>query len=716
MGEKLEDTVLKLLRSPSFLSTTDGGCTPFTDLSSPHVRSPHVSLMSDVDPEVKGPMVASTNMVRLCLAPGIRADEYVVAGGVDLVAFAFDGILEALAGRKLLLVPNKERTTILCLTTNPFIPAISVDGCWIQYIKSHVSGCCCSICMRALSQVLERRTKIGKYENLSESGLPVAVCTPVVALPAHKLKLTGETGFLSISCDMLVKWVPWGRQSVAEILRLATLQGRSRAEVNASLAHSWIYTVYNGKAYKIKKIWFDMTPLSTFFNKENGEILTFASFMEKRYGLSAVCLSSPMIEAVPEKRSETCYLLPEYCCVLRPTSGFVPMHTVHAQTRTTDRKVCVEAIKNQNMVVKTDFLEAIDLVPLEAEGSIMVSPVSLSLVSDVDAHRWVLIVIGTCDISPYILPGSSPAAILSCASVQNVAGLVRRACSQWTPDLLVVVLKGRSASTYATIKYVSLVECGTPCQVLQADTLMRPNLRSAVEDQIRLKVFGSRATNSGIVALDFHRFGDVSIFTIAWNQTGQSVQVKYILEQSHAPLSDLDMAERYLMLLRKNEKQLPAEPVIVVACRRGITGQENLNLKLFEVFSRFSLVVACVKTDMRLFSMEGSGNMPAGFCVDLPGERGFYLVPHTVDQGNALPVLFLVAETHVSFEVLKNIVWRGYGSEQKRRLPELFRHTLKLSELVGIHLRKCAGRDLKKILEKSQGWKKLLESQQYFYL
>jgi hypothetical protein len=667
-------------------------------------------------------LVASTNLIRLCLAPGFRADEYLVQGGVDLVAFAFDSIRESLRAHKMLMVPNRDQTTILCLTTDPLTPTqfalFTVAGIYLQFMRAHKSGCMCSVCMRAFSQVLERRGKIGKYENLADPELPVAVSTPIVALPGFKLKLTGETGFLTISCDTLVKWIPWGRQSVAEILRLATLQGRTRIDVNTSLSQSWIYTIYNGKAYKIKKIWFDMTPLSTFFNKQTGEVMTYAEHIEKRYGLSAVCLSSPLIEAVPEKRSETCFLLPEYCCVLRPSSGFVPMHVVHAQTRTGDRQSCIESIKSEYVVVKTEWLDCVDLVPLEAGGTILQPhPVleNIKIIQKNPTHKWVLIVIGQCDISPYVLPGSSPSAILSCGSTQNVGSLIRRAAAQWEPNLIVVVLKGRSGSTYATIKYVSLVECGIPCQVLQAETLLRQSLRPEVENQIKMKTCSGTTVGgqSSIVALDFHRFGDVSIFAIAWNAPARGVEVKYVLEQSHEPLSEHDMADQYVMLLKKHGASLPAEPVIVLACRRGLQDQKGLVEHIGEIFTRFSLVVAYVNTEIRMF--ESNRNVPAGFCVDIPN-RGFYLVPHKVEQGNALPVLFVVEKAHLGIEVLKNMIWKSYGTDQTRRMPELFRHTLKLSELIGINLRKCAGRDLKRNLEKSNGWKKLLESKKCFYL
>jgi hypothetical protein len=732
---KFSSVSLSLLRCPSVISTTDGGYTPFTDLSSPGMRSPIPSTPTVVEDGWLKPvprnMVATTNMMTISVAEGYRTDEYLVCGNIDLVACMFGCIGNELGSVRILMEPHGDSTTILCMTNHP-IPGgiavpLTVDGVILQFVKTHTRGCVCVICLKGFSQVLERPAKIGKYENLSGGLVPTAVSCPVIALPAHKLKLTGETGSLSVACDSLVKWIPWGKESVAGLLRTATVQGKTRAEVNESLSQSWIYTIYNGKPYKIKKVWFDMTPLSCFFDKKKGEMVSYASWIEKRYARTPVCLSSPMIEVQAEKRSETCFLVPEYCFILRPSQSCVPMHTVHAQTRTMDRRLCIEEIKQAHVTVKPQFADVINLAPIEAEGTILAPAVNLCITPlrrrPLPRHfRWALILIGVSEVSPTwliyeVFEGCAPVAVLSCGSHQGAAATIRRVVAQARPDIIIVVLKNKAGSVYSTVKYVSLVECGVPCQVIHADTFHRQSPRIDLINQIRAKLgIGSVAGPQCLVALDFHRFGDLSIFAVAFKRS-DTVELKYILDNSNAPLSEEDMADRYMMLLKQTLLDLPGEPIVVLACRRGVPKTIPLAERMGEVFNRFSLLVASVKNEIRLFSATDSGkNVPPGFCVDLK-EGGFYLVPHRVEHGNSLAVLFLLAAQHVNDEVLKNVVWSSYGSDQTRRLPDLFRHTMKISELIGIHLRKIAGKDVRNCLEMSSGWKKLFETKsRYFYL
>ena len=726
MERKRGDVPSNLMRCPSLISTTDGGLTPQTDLSSPLVRSPSVFVAK---PEEASGIVASTNLVRLCLVEGYRVHEYTVNGSVDLVSLCYERLKRELGTTRILMIPNRDQTTVLAVTNQAATRLqISVDGVTLQFARSHEPGCWCIICMKGFSHIIERGTKIGKYESLCfDSQLPTAVSRSVVAIPVQRLKLVRETGALTLACDSLVKWLPWGKQSVADLLRLATLQGKTRVETNLILAQSWIYTIYNGKPYRIKKIWFDMTPLSCFFDKKTGETISYASFVEKRYGMKAICVSSPMIEAVAEKRAETCFLVPELCFVLRPSPNGVPMHTVHAQTRTKTRSACIDSIV-ENVLVKEKFETVVDVRPVQVIGDLMSRPVRLSVLpcrrSAIlpTAHRWSLVLIGASNFSPSwliynVFDGQSPAIILSCGSNQGAAAVVRRAAQG--SEMIVVVLKTKS-SVYATVKYVSLVECGVPCQVILADTIERESARVDLTSQIRAKLFFAQTPScpDNVIGLDFHRFGDVSVFTIAW-KSAYKIEVRYCIDQSGSALTEPEMMDRYLVLLGSELWRLPVDPVIIMACRRGIPSSSPLAVdpRLRNMFGDdFSLIIACVKSDVRLFSSEGNDVDP-GFAFDVPG--GFYLVPHRVEQGNALPVLFLVVVGHLQSDVLKKIVYRSYGSDETRRLPEVFRHTLKLSEMIGIHLRKSAGRggDLVKCLEASQAWKDLLKrTSSYFYL
>jgi hypothetical protein len=718
MERKALDVPVHLMRCPSLISTADGGSTPQTELSSPIVRSPNALF------EREGPRteVASSNLIRLSLIDGYRLDEYLVHGSVDLVAFGYDRLAWELKTNRIILVPNRDETTLLVVTSSDAIEQSFIEGVSVRFAKSHHRGCACNTCMRGLSQILERSgPKVGKYEFLSSPNIPLTVSRPIVAVPAQRVKLVRETASLSVACDSLVKWVPWGKGSVAEILRAAAVEGKTRVETNLLLSSSWIYTIYNGKPYRIRKVWFDMTPLSIFFDKKRRENVTYASYIERIYGFKIVCVSSPMIEVMAEKRSETCFLIPELCFVLRPAQTGVSMHTVHGQTRIKSRSVCIESIID-NIDINEKFKDVFNMSPVEIEGTILPSPIRLdglcpSRTSVFTTLRWSLVVIGAINsFNPAwliynVFEGCSPKTVLTCGGSQGTAAVIRRAVQG--SDLVVVILKSKS-SIYATVKYVSLVECGVPCQVILSDTLEKQSALVDIRNQITHKIScESFPGSANAVALDYHRFGDVSVFTVAWTVASR-VQVRYLIDQSGLSFSEPEMMEKYLILLAREFRNLPRNPVILLACRRGIPSIElDDRVKLLFGQNDFSMLVVCMKSDVRLFNLVGGDNLSPGFSFDIKG--GFYLVPHSVEQGNAQPVLFQVICQHVKTDALKNIVWRSYGKDQVRRLPELFRHTLKLSELIGIHLRKsCPGRDLNKHLENSQGWKNLKAS--YFYL
>jgi hypothetical protein len=89
-----------------------------------------------------------------------------------------------------------------------------------------------------------------------------------------------------------------------------------------------------------------------------------------------------------------------------------------------------------------------------------------------------------------------------------------------------------------------------------------------------------------------------------------------------------------------------------------------------------------------------------------------------VEEGNALPVLFVGISVQIGMESIKTAVWHSYAGDETRRMPYLFQHTMRLSKLIGIHIRKIAGRDVGKCLEKSGPWKKLMSKKtpSCFYL
>ena len=726
MCDEKKDIPFNLLRCPSVISTTDGGWTPLTDFASPLVRTPDRGRWDLPQASV----IATTNLLKVSLAEHLRADEYLVPSPVDLVICLFDRLVLALGSERILVMPEVDQTRLLVisgdlLAATGAVP-LHIDGLELEYIKSHTSGCSCTVCVKGFSQVIDGHTKIGKFEYLQDENLPIMPHLPRtnVAVSAHKAKFTQEGGSLSIACDMLVKWISWsGDHSVAELLRLATLSGKTRLETSLSLTQSWVFTSYNGKPYRIKRICFDMTPVSSFFDKKSNRITTYAEFLEEKYGVRPLCLSSPLLEAYPEKRSETCLLLPEFCFVFRPSATPVSMHTVHAQTRIRQRQSCIDSIQD-TIRVRSNFENIIRLDRTEAEGTILSPRLMLPLlpVRSSPVCRWAILVAGDDGpvdfdvITSRLMRNCPPLALIRCETIGTIPTAVRRLLAQTEGlDLIIVILKNRA--WYASVKYACLVECGIPCQVIKPDTLNRgwfPDnepLMSDLETQIRAKLGLSgtmkNISTSSLVVLDFHRFGDLSIFSTAWT-ADSAVQIDYIIHQS-AAIDEAEMAQQFMALMWRNVERLPQDPLILLAQRRGIPKSVPLAEKLGTVFPRHSLVVVCPRTDVRLFGPGGS-NMSPGFCFDSSIQGlgpGFYLVPHKVEEGNALPVLFVGITVQTSMETIKNAVWQSYSGDATKRMPELFQHTMRLSKLIGIHIRKIAGRDVAKCLEKSGPWKKL---------
>ena len=708
MTDELKHGRISLLRCPSIISTTDGGLTPLTDLASPVVRSPIELFPQRPLSDSSCSQVVKTNLLQVNLHEGVRGDEYLAGGSLDLVIHLFDRLALTLGSDKIIVLPNSEDTILIVITrdlvaTTRSIP-LMIDGMCLSFIKSHPSGCACTTCVRAYHQVVDLPCRIGRYEYLTTASLPVTSFPQPMAIPGFKCKLTQECGSLNLVCDLLVKWMSWStNQSIAEYLRQAAVTGKTRLETTMALMDTWIFTNYNGQPYRVKKIWFEMTPLSKFYDKKSKKMISFFSFVELKYGVKCIYLTSPLIEAYPEKRTETCYLLPEFCFVLRPNMLPVGMHTVHSQSRIRHRLSCIQAI-HQSIELKPKFQSVMNLDQLEAIGSVLPRRLSLPVSRASPLCVWSLLVIGESSVDLSLLthvvfPGCAPKSMVRCDPCQT-ADCLRK----MSPELDLVVVITKQRNLYATIKYVCLVECGVACQVIKPETLKRGLSDSVLvqdlSNQIGAKLGIVAEVESRLIALDFHRFGDVSIASCAWTKA-RSVEVDFTIRQSGC-LEEEEMADIFTQLLVKNLNRLPEKPVVVVASRRGIPKNvPPIASRLDSVFAEFSLAIVSPRTDLRLFKPDGS-NVPAGFCVDIPG--GYYLVPHEVEEGNALPVLFQAITGSV--EEIKSVVWKNY--KPGRRLPRLLEHTMRISELLGIHIRKVArGRDVAKCIETSNGWKKL---------
>lgn len=707
---------LGMFRCPSAISTTDGGLTPQTDLGSPLVRTPESPFSDDY--------IASTNLLQIALVPGFRADEYWVQGSMDLVMFAFESLVAAFATDKVIFLPGGESVSILVITDASFEPPPVIPGIPASFLRSHLSLCRCSTCVRMMAYLVSGDSKIGRYEYLDARELMLPILSPLAALPGHRAKVTCEAGTLAVALDMVVQWIAGsgsGSQSV-----LAARQKSSRLELSLGLVGQWVFSVYNGRVYRVKKIWFELTPLSEFFDKKTGQRITYSDYVKERYGLRAQWLSGPLLEVFAEKRSEQCFLLPEFCFSLND-GPHVPMHTVHALTRisASDRQRVLETTALQ-LSVKEKFKTCIDLTPVHVRGHLLasVSPYKPPQLGPAPLHsvRYAVVADDTESAVRFLSNTVFSGPPMASGPVAALEPLVRSIAAH--VDLVIVVLKGKQTATYTKAKYVCLVECGVACQVVRSETMSRKNSEISADlvAQIACKVgLPTAGMHEPVVALDFHRFGDLSIFSVCFRDVAGGVACKYSIEQS-AALNEDEMVHRYIALLSQWQDLLPLNPVIIVAARRGIPKSIKLAHPLRKLLLQFTLVVMCVKTDLRLFA--STGNVAPGYVFDADLELsdgsvadGFYLTPHAVDQGNALPVYFVVAECGSrNLEDVKNCVWMSVSGNQKHRLPELFRHTLKLSELIGIYLRKHAGKDLVRNMKNSAPWRSLVASNRCFYL
>ena len=745
---------LRLLRCPSAISTADGGLTPLTEIGSPQVRSPNeLSGSGSIEEEIiVRTQTAQTNLTQLSITSGYRVDEYLVSGSMDLVVCVFAALETHLGTNRLVMLPvhdDMSHTTLLAVSEScvrPISVPSTIDGVSLKFVVSHTNRCSCRKCVGLHSYILRKSgARVGKFDFIDSSALSSLPQHPLVALPGFKAKTLPEgfPGGLTIATDLIVKWFGAGA-SVLELMQTLAARGKSRGDMEKILSHCWVYSSYNGRIHRVKKIWFDLTPLSSsFFNTKTGKVVTYANYVEDRYGCRVEFPTSPLVEVYSEKRNEKVYLIPEFCVLVRangsgPSGQYltgaltrpIPMHTVHIQTRLPpiDRESCLQAAV-AGMEISDKFKPCISIADIDVEGHIIggvtggegrTSPAMLSLRRPA---RWGIVFMG---VDPSVLKSTlsvtidvlgDPTVVVECNDAVDAAVDSTLRIHPFL-ELIAVVVKGKQAmAQYGRLKYMCCVTFGIACQIVRAETLVKrdPEIVSDLNRQIITKLGRCRLPTSRgpVIGLDFHRFGDISIFSVSVLAKGR-ITTKYRIE-SGATMTDDAMAGVYFELLLwyvvGRQVGPGASPVIYLASRRGVVHSERLVERIGLVFSKYTFLVMCVKTDLRLFSE--SGNVEPGFALDT--DRGFYLVPHRVGQGNALPVYYLVVERgDLSTDELKSVTKEL--CVDNHRLPQLFTHTLRLSELIGIHLRRCAGKDLARTLEGSPGWTRLMSSDQPFYL
>ena len=711
----------RIFRCPSAISTADGGLTPLTDLASPGVRSPVCWFPTSTEEERKGidesriVSFVKTNMFGLRISSSYRVDEYVIDGTIDLAACVYDRLSSIFATTKIVMLRGEElhTTSVIVICYQQWLSImypVVIDGARLRFVRSHASGCSCRACGRLLSYLVTKPNRVGKYEYLSSTEVLSSQQETPIALPGFKAIFSSwKPTQLCLYTDLVVKWFPPSNCSFLETIQIALNTG-SRADLDSLCVNTWLFTKYNGKTYRFKRLVFDMTPLSSsFFNKVTGELETYASYVARRYGAQIRCPASPLVEVYPEKASETCLLIPELCVLIRSGSRPpVPMQTVHAQTRLSPRErlVSIEAL-GRSLEIRRGFECVVEANAIEVEGEKF--EISHAPGANV-AHSisWVLLLVDC----PYMsLPADlfgSPTSITACSEDEAESALRTLVLSDPNPELALIVL-GNKSHLYSQLKCIACIELGVPCQIVRSNNLSkRPDILPELAEQIRLKTGGRMNEYSGAVAigLDYHRFGLVCVFTACLMMDGLFT-TRYRIEPS-----DERMPEIYVDLLREITKEytLVSPPIIFVASRRAAFDSVSLRNRTESIMGRFSLVIVRVKTHLRLFSACGS-NAPPGFIVDTP--LGFYMVAHEVKSGNALPVLYEISEigpmTKVEIEqITLNLCMNN------KRLPILFSHTLKLSELIGIHFKRVLGKSLVRRLSSSQKWRQMFNRS--FYL
>jgi hypothetical protein len=695
-----------LLRSPSMISTSDGGVSPLTDLASPLFRS--VNTLFRVDRE-EDPLW--TNILHIDICARFRVDEYEVGGSIDLVTNIYPRLVDVISTD--LFIPLVDRsdlslTSLMVISECkrlPLMVPVKVDGADLVFIKSHRRTCACVKCVGLIQYILERGERVGKFDYLPKifPGLGSDV-----ALSGFKIKVARDPFKMGVAVmiDSLVKW--FGHSiCLLEVL----LSARNRAELDKFVCGNWVYTPYNGRFYRVKRIAHEMTPLSSaFFDKKTNQLVTYAEHVYQKYGLDALQFpSSPLVEVIPDKRSESCLLIPELCVLMRPHEQQMPI--VHSQTRMPpqDRFSIIDGLGTPN--IRDKFREVFSLQSIRVESAnescsrVVCYPIAKR------GLRWLSVSI---DSSHRIEGPLGPPVESITTNTRDYSSAIRSAVIRYPEiEFVLVTLRGKSG-VYSEIKYLCLAELGLPCQVVREETLSLPNIVPVICDEVMRKAFPMVPDHEGVgvVALDYHRFGEVSLFTICVMEEGHPIIVDYRMKTSQASIPAQEMADIYFDLIR--EKRTTMRPTVVyLASRKGLVETEILKQKLACVMSDFTLVIVCVRTELRFFSADG-GNVSPGRAVTT--DSGFFLVPHSVVNGNALPVHYLVeqvGEGAIGLIEAQKLTLKL--CVDNHRLPTMFTHTLKLSELLGIHLRRFLGRNIRQIAE-SRGLKNLLDKHLCFYL
>jgi len=697
---------------------------------------------------LQGPVsnVAGTNLCKISVRSDLRIDEFVLLGSIDLACVYFETIKQRTNAEKLIFLPitdDKDRIRIIALVPSGTPNLRFTGGCLfdktnipIHAVQSHKNHCNCSVCFNAVSAIVRRLVakkfeSIGRSEYLNHPLLPLIPSS--CGFPGMKMKALAEMPHRQghmISIDSIVKYL--GSSNLLESIMAAQTMDH--------LVGAIIASDYSGKIYKIKSIRYDMDPVnSCFFDKRKKRVVSFAEHVKTLYPhivASMINEDSPLVEVYPENRSETCFVIPELFTVIRasstgggrrPTSP--PMSIVHEKTRLVplDRKACIDAcIQDMGSLIKPSSC-CLELKRVDVMGSVLQRTSSpRKMAKKLMGLSWVILTVGVLQavqvekLIPQLGMDSGP------SFVGDLLEWKRRRGGQAAPTLAIIILKDRNM--YSRLKFEFLVNMGISCQMIRFDRLVGipvdwiGTLREQLNDKL------SSWSDDGVYVVDFHRFGNLSILTAC-----RGTHIRYHLRIMRAEERDIapeEMAQRYGELISSLRDHHVADDessiVVMYASRRRIpVGEydsdllERIRMELDRVFppERVVFLSCTFRTDCRLFSRDG--NVEPGFVFDCPvdGKGAFFMVPHSAPDGNALPIHCLVVKNgpRIDGDWIKEYV---LGLCEGGRIPKPFVHTLRLSELIGIHLKRVAGdcRQLCRDLARSRCWQNLCLSGKPFYL
>jgi len=140
---------------------------------------------------------------------------------------------------------------------------------------------------------------------------------------------------------------------------------------------SVVFTYYNNRSYIVKRVCEDMMPSST-FTSDDGKAISFARYLQQRYGKTATVGDQPMLEC--EAHGRPVYLIPEFCRMTgideRDRADYKLMSKITKELFPEPGKR-MEMIRHEVGVIERNSCKLVNLTvskPITVQGSIIRIP------------------------------------------------------------------------------------------------------------------------------------------------------------------------------------------------------------------------------------------------------------------------------------------------------------------------------------------------------